>query len=222
MLSHTIFELSPANDRRLFGDALVGAVSRWALNLLMEAYEERRLDAAAEFYDSIANNPNAGSLRGRMWERQVLKYLDSLKKPHVFSIRSLDDSSITKWVYPGPAKRVVFQTSTLTQSLRSEVQSIHFVPKDPNYAALDSFVYGPDGLAFNQATVCTKHPVAVVGLKRVQGCLKQNTPPASLRPSKDNRWPLNFIVPDSIADSPSKGILPKGNGLRKLISMCLV
>jgi hypothetical protein len=83
MLSHTIFELSPANDRRLFGEALVGAVSQWALNLLLEAYEERRSDAAAEFYDSIANNPNAGSLRGRMWERQVLKYLD-LSRSHMF------------------------------------------------------------------------------------------------------------------------------------------
>ena len=58
------FELSPANDRRLFGESLVGAVSPWALNLLLEAYEERRIDAAAEFYDLIANAHNAGSLRG--------------------------------------------------------------------------------------------------------------------------------------------------------------
>ena len=188
MLSLTIFELSPANDRRLFGQALVGAVSQWALNLLLEAYEEHRLDAAAKFYDSIANIPYAGSLRGRIWERQVLKYLDSLKKPHVFSIRSLNDSSMTEWVYPGPAKRVVFQTSTLTQFLRSEV------PKDPNCAALDSLVHGPDGLTLNQATVCMKHPVAVVGL---QG---RNTPLACLRPSKA----LMFIVPDSIADSFTK------------------
>jgi hypothetical protein len=212
--------LSPANDRRLFGEALVGAVSQWALNLLMEAYEERRLDAAAEFYDSIANNPKAGSLRGRMWERQVLKYLDSLKKPHVFSIRSLDDPSITKWVYPGPAKRVVFQTSTLTQSLRSEDQPIYLVPKDPNYPALDSLVYGPDGLTLNQATVCMNHPVAVVGLKRVQGCLKLNTPLARFRPSKDNHWTLRFIVPDSIADSftkqPFEGDTAKGEWASKV------
>jgi hypothetical protein len=213
MLSHSIFELSPANDRRLFGDALVGAVSQWALNLLLEPYEQHRLDAAAEFYNSIANDPNAGSLRGRMWERQVLRYLDTLKKPHVFSVRSLDDSSITEWVYPGPAKRVVFQTSTLTQSLLSEVQPIHLVPKDPNYAALDSLVYGPDGLTFNQTAVCTKHPVAVVGLKR-------NTPLASLRPSKDNHWPLTFIVPDSIADSftkqPLEGDTAKGEWASKV------
>jgi hypothetical protein len=48
------------------------------------------------------------------------------------------------------------------------------------------------------------HPVAVVGLKRVQGCLKRNTPLAGLRPSKDNHWPLTFMVPDSIADSFTK------------------
>jgi hypothetical protein len=130
------------------------------------------------------------------------------------------DSSITKWVYPGPAKRVVFQTSTLTQSLLSEVQPIHLVPKDPNYAALDSLVYGTDGLTFNQATVSTEHPVAVVGPKRVQGCLKRNTPLASLRLSKDNHWPLTFIVPDSIADSftkqPFEGDTAKGEWASKV------
>lgn len=56
------------------------------------------------------------------------------------------------------------------------------------------------------------HPVAVVSLKQVQGCLKRNTPVARLR-SKDNYFPLTFMVPDS---SPSFGMLPE---LRKLISM---
>ena len=44
--------------------------------------------------DSITINPHAGSLRGRMWERQVLKYLDTLKKPHVFSIPPSPNGSI--------------------------------------------------------------------------------------------------------------------------------
>lgn len=35
--------------------------SRWeqSRSVLLEAYEEHQLDAAAEFYDSIANKPNA-------------------------------------------------------------------------------------------------------------------------------------------------------------------
>jgi len=73
MLSHTIFELSPRDDDRLFGDALIGTVSSWALDLLLGAYESQKSDAAAEFYDSIANIPKARTLRGCIFERQVLR-----------------------------------------------------------------------------------------------------------------------------------------------------
>jgi hypothetical protein len=48
------------------------------------------------------------------------------------------------------------------------------------------------------------HPVAVVGLKQIQGCLKRNTLLDRLQPSKDHHWSLTFIVPDSIADSFTK------------------
>jgi len=65
-----------------------------------------------------------------------------------------------------------------------------------------------------------KHPVAVVGLKRVQGCLKRNTLLAHLRPSKDKPWPLMFIVPDSIADNvtkqPFEGDTTKGEWASKV------
>ena len=71
MLSHTIFELSPRDDDRLFGDALIGTVSSWALDLLLGAYESQKSDAAAEFYDSIADIPKARSLRGCIFERQL-------------------------------------------------------------------------------------------------------------------------------------------------------
>lgn len=84
ILSQTIFELSPRDDDRLFGEALVGTVTPWALDLLLGAYETQKSDAAAELYDSIANMPQAGGLRGRIFERQVL-YLDSLEEPVTFS-----------------------------------------------------------------------------------------------------------------------------------------
>jgi hypothetical protein len=38
-LSHSIFELSPEDDIRLLGSARVGAVSMWALDLLLKKYE---------------------------------------------------------------------------------------------------------------------------------------------------------------------------------------
>jgi hypothetical protein len=72
-LSHSIFQLSPEDDNRLFGSAKVGAVSMWALNLLLKKYESRRSDAAVNFYYSILGMQSAATLCGNIMERQVLK-----------------------------------------------------------------------------------------------------------------------------------------------------
>ena len=153
--------------------------------------QSAQVRCCCRIYDSIVGDPHAGSLQ--MFERQV-KYFDNLKEPHVFSIRSLDASSVGEWVYPGLAKRVTFQPVTFAQSLQAAVAGgnpLHLVPKDPNFPALDSTVYRPGkGLSHMQVTVHTKHPVAVSGLKRVQGSLKRNTPLADLRPSKTKPWEL--------------------------------
>ena len=122
-LSHSIFELSPDNNYHMLAGARVGAVSMWALNLLLEEYESRKSTAVAEFYHSITRTSPAASLRGRMIERQALKYFDSLRVPQTFEIRSLADSSISKWTYPGPAPRNTFQSSSFTPSLRSAVDN---------------------------------------------------------------------------------------------------
>ena len=214
MLSHTIFELSPQDDDRLFGDALIGTVSPWALDLLLGAYESQKLDAAFEFYELISKIPKAGTLRGQILERQVLKYFDNLKGPHTFTLRSLEDNSTIQWVYPGPTEHHMFQPTTFAKELQSAVsnkKSLHLVPKDPNFPALDSTVYDPKGgLSFNQITVNLHHPVAVVGLQRVQSWLKQNTPLANLRPSiRGRHWPFIFIVPQTISDSFTKQLFER-------------
>ena len=202
MLSHTIFELSPRDDDRLFGEALVGTVSPWALDLLLGAYERQKSDAAAELYDSIAYMPGAGGLQGRIFERQVLKYLNSLEEPSTFSTRSLEDSKTAEWVYPGPAKLREFLLTTFAQELLSAVENkkrLHLVSNDPNFSALDSVIYDPkSGLTHTQVTTRTvDHPVAVSALKRIQGHLKRN-----FRPSIQHKhWPLIFMVPDTISGS---------------------
>jgi len=209
MLSHTIFELSPRDDDRLFGDAKIGTVSMWALDLLLGAYEAQKSDAAFKFYESIADMPKAGTLWGRILERQVLRYFDNLRGTHTFILRSLKDSSTIKWVYPGPTERHTFLPTTFAKELQSAVENkkpLHLVPKDPNFPALDSTVYDPKcGLFLNQITANLHHPVAVVGLQRVQSWLKLNTLLANLRPAIHHRhWPLTFIVPESISDSFTK------------------
>jgi hypothetical protein len=53
-----------------------------------------------------------------------------------------------------------------------------------------------------QVTIRDEHPVAVSGLKRIQGWLKQQSPLAHLRPSiSDNHWRLVFVVPEAAAAS---------------------
>jgi len=105
----------------------------------------------------------------------------------------------------------MFQPTTFAKELQSAVsnkQSLHLVPKDPNFPALDSIVYDPkpeSGLSLNQITANLHHPVAVVGLQHVQRWLKQNTLLAHLQPSIQCRhWPFTFIVPETISDSFTK------------------
>jgi hypothetical protein len=112
-------------------------------------------------------------------ERQLLKYFDTLHGPHDFSIRSLASSTISKWTYPGPAKRVTFPSQSFTPSLKSAVeakQPRHLVPSDPNFPAVDLILYDPaGGLICIQVTIKDKHPVAGLGLRRIEGWLKYRT-----------------------------------------------
>jgi len=75
------------------------------------------------------------------------------------------------------------------------------VPKDPNFPALDSAVYDPkaEGSIIDiQVTTSMDHPIAVIGLKRMQGWMKRNTPLANLRPSiLHKHLPFIFIVPET-------------------------
>jgi hypothetical protein len=129
--------------------------------MLLKEYERRKIDAAADFYESIAGLPydDAGSLKASVWKRQVLKYFDSQQ---TFCLRSLSDSesSFSEWIYrnPGPTRiqSITFQSSRVfTSSLRDAVddngRSVHFVPAawDPNFRAVDSILYFPaDPLRF--------------------------------------------------------------------------
>ncbi|KAF5376092.1 hypothetical protein D9615_007752 [Tricholomella constricta] len=202
---HSIFELSPADELRILSDARVGAVSPWALDLLLSQYETRQVDATAEFYMSISSMPHAESLHGRVLERQVLKYFDSLQGPQDFIIRSLADSTISLWRYPGPAKRSNFRSQTFSSSLEIAVKAstpLHLVPLNPNFHTVDSILYDPGAvLTCIQVTHRNEHPVAVSGLQEIQGWLKHKTLLAELRPSTSGKhWRLIFTVPSYNAD----------------------
>jgi hypothetical protein len=171
---------------------------------LLKEYENRAVDAVADFYIAIADKLYARSLRGCLWERQVLKYFDTFPGPHNFSMRSLASSAVSTWTYPGLAKRATFESRSFTPLLTSAVEAAearHLVPSDPNFPAVYSILYKPaEGLVCIQVTIKDIHPVAVSGLKRIQAWLKCGTPLGVLRPSiLRKHWPLIFVVPKIMA-----------------------
>jgi len=96
------FEMFPKDNQRLLAEAQIAAVSPWALDNLLSAYKGQRADIPYNFYRSIMKAPKMGILRGQMFKRQVLKFFAGLKENTQFRIRSLDDSTTSHWVYPGP------------------------------------------------------------------------------------------------------------------------
>jgi len=205
-VSHTIFQLSPSDKWRVLSGARVEPVSDWVLNKLLTEYERRQADAAVELYMASASIQHGETLCGRLWERQVLKYLDSHHSPQTFTIRSLTNSTLSQWTYPGPVRRADFLTPSFTPSLQVAVdtqQPRHLVPWDPNFPTLGSVLYDPSGpLTCIQVTLRKKHPAVVLGFKRIQGWLKRNALLASLRPSTSGKhWYLLFVVPEVMASA---------------------
>ena len=141
-VSHSIFELAPSDDMRLLSSCQIKVVSPWALDALLKEYETRTADAIADFYTSIVDIPFAGSLRGHLMERQVLKYFDTFPGPHDFPML-LGQLRCVDMDYPGPAKRVTFESRLFAPSPMSAVetkQPRHLVPSDPNFPAV---LYNP-------------------------------------------------------------------------------
>jgi hypothetical protein len=200
-ISHSVFQLSPEDAHRFLNKCHIEAVSKWALNLVLAWYESRKADAAAEFYENLAGLTNAASLRGRIFERQVLKYFDSIQVPRLFSIRSLKGSTTVQWTHPGSAERNTFQSGSFTSSLVAAVNGqkpVHLVPADPNFPAIDSVIYDPANfLTHIQVTLNLEHQIVVEGLQRVQKWLPLNSNLAHLRPSvtAGKHWCLLFVVP---------------------------
>ena len=197
--SHSVFQLSPADDdnERLLVNATISAISPWALITLLEIYERREADASFKFYKMI---PEEGTIRGQMFQVQVLKHLGGLKGQEQFTIRRLTDPDTSQWTYPGPTASSFSHSSTFPQLLEDAVtqrKSVHLVPQQPNFPALHSILYTPgDVLTVIHATVETEYPVAVVGLQRIQSLLSNFQSSIA-----DNNWRLIFVVPEQITST---------------------
>jgi hypothetical protein len=111
-LSHTIFQISPSDDKRDLATCHYDAVSRWVFDAVLNVCETREVDAAASLYHQLSANPSAASFRGHIFERQVLNSLDGIHTKHPCSIRRLVDSNEMTWTYHGDEiTRVTYETS---------------------------------------------------------------------------------------------------------------
>ena len=170
---HTIFQIFPSNTdpNRLLSQCHFETVSRWALDLLLSQYELQQANAATDFFHKISGMHGAASLRGYLFKRQVLKYLDDIDTDCHLLIRGLTSDDEIPWTYRGPIRRVTFQETAVIDTIKKAVESstpLHLVPSASNFPAVDSIVYHPnDGLTCIQVTTSRYHPTAVPGLKRI-------------------------------------------------------
>ena len=203
-VSHSIVEISPKTESRFFSQCNIGAVSRWALDLFLKACETQQADAVATFYHYMSGMSDAASLRGHLFERQVLNHLDGIKTEHKLSIRGLSSSEQMTWTYRGPIACFNFlRDSDFIEEITKAVQNkkpLHLVPSALNFPAVGSILYHPNEvLTCIQSTIRREHPILVSGLQRIQSWIEPHTPLAGLRPSKERPWRFIFIVPSDEA-----------------------
>ncbi|KAH9989077.1 hypothetical protein BJV74DRAFT_458000 [Russula compacta] len=210
-IPYSIFQIFPSDDYlpSLYGSKFE-TVSRWALDILLGQYDKREAEALAILYYRMSPTSGAASLRDHMFEKQVLDYLDCIEAQHPFLIHRLIDSEQMQWLYRGPIRRFTFTKLAFTAGIADAVQKqepVHLVPISPNLAAVDSIFYDPNEpntLTFIQITKNESHPIAVSGLKLIQGWLKCGTSLAGLRPSKTSPWCFIFVVPSLEMESTFK------------------
>jgi hypothetical protein len=199
-VSHSIFEVSPKKDeKRQLSDCKFGIVSRWAMQVLLTAYEAQKADAAVLFYHTISG-PSAASLRGHIFERQVLEHLKLIGTECEFPIRGLAAPEETIWTYRGPMTNYTFlEDSDFISNIVEAVQAqtpLHLVPSAPNFPTVDSILYDPnEGLTCIQITIGEQHPIRVSGFKRLQKWLKADHRLAGLVASPENPWRFIFVMP---------------------------
>jgi hypothetical protein len=219
-VSHRIYQISPIDPdtNRLLSNCKFEPVSRWAFDLLLRCYEDKKANAAAEFYFALSGMWEAATLRGHLFERQVLMHL--FRTGFEYQIRGLTDSKNVPWKVH-EARRFTFEDSTVGNELTEAVmknEPIHLVPSARNFAAVDSILYNPnDGDAVFtciQVKVNRKHPISVKGLRKIQSYLKRDTLLDGLRPSIKRPWRFVFVVespkastfgPQDWIDDTSKG-----------------
>ena len=205
-ISHTVFQVFPSNTdpNRLYSNCQIETVSPWALDRILHYHAAHRADLMANFYYQVSSVPAAGSLRGHLFERQILNHLSGIDSEKPFSIRALTNSKKKTWTYRGPIRRTDFQklkvVPEITRAVRDQ-ESLHLVPAARNFPAADSILYDPEdsdaALTCIQVTSKENHPISVKGLRDIQNWLQGRTL-EHIRPTKRRPWRFLFVVPSYV------------------------
>lgn len=207
-VSHTVFQIFPADTDagRSLSNCHFEAVSRWALDVLLTQYEITKANKAAEIYRVTSGTIFTASLRGTVFERQVLNHFCHIRTECKFSIRRLTGFRNPEWTYRGPIRNFTFEKETVNNAITEAVQNkepLHLIPSVSNFAAADSILYDPNDP--NAVVTCIQvarnnnHPISLSGLQDIQRWFELGTPLKDLRPNKKRPWRFVFVVPFGLA-----------------------
>ncbi len=200
-----IFQISPPDDKNFpsLQRCKFEAVSGWVLDVLLQTCNDLPGNNAADCYHRVSSVPQAGLLRGLLFERQVLNYLSHIQAEREFQIHRLTDSTQMTWTYSGPIQRITIQESTIFYEITEAVRNrrpLHLVPLFRIFEAVDSVLYDPNDpnavLTCIQVTMNEKdHAIPVSDLQHIQSWLKPRTLLEGLRVEKGRPWRFIFVVP---------------------------
>jgi hypothetical protein len=140
-VSHPIFQNFTSlktGPKQPFSNSHFETVSQWALNLLPEQYEAHKADVAAGFYYKLSAMHDAATLRGHLFERQVLNHLRGIRRERQFSMRRLTGSQQMTW-YRGPVRHTDLQRSLFLDEITEVVRrrsTLHLVSLARNFLAV--------------------------------------------------------------------------------------
>jgi hypothetical protein len=173
---------------------------------LLKVCEAQENYEASKFSRQLSGEPWAASFLGRLFEREILNYLDrnDTDRDLDLSIRRLTNSNEMTWTYPRGIVRFRFEKLTITDDMESAVENktpMHLVPEASNFPAVDSIVYNPNDpdavVTCIKITMNKDHTILVKGLRSIQRWLR----PLGLHPTKKRPWRLLFIVPLDMAST---------------------
>jgi hypothetical protein len=208
---HTLFELHPKDDERLYDSAITRIVSDWALDTLLQHQHNERGHSAYQLYTTIKSNPDFAEVAGRIWERAFHRFIIGADKAKlVFTLRKLEADGAR-----GSTKKISLNHHALQSHLCgpdrefeqwlhcsvSECFKLYLYPNSPTFPGVDSVMYLPgQPLILFQATRSDQHTIKTKVLDRVNDWITQPDR-SELLPRVDRPWDIVFVVPAPVGAS---------------------